>query len=167
MTEKEEKSRSQIKREMRALQELGERLVNLPPAILGDMDLPEELAEAVALARKMTKRGARKRQLHYIGALMRRVDPEPIQNVLNRYDHGHQVEAWAFKQTESWRDRLVQGDDALLDELTYRCPEDERPHLHDLVQRARRYRESPKGTASGRALFRFLRTHVTGADTPD
>ena len=75
-------SKSQRKREALALQELGETLVDLKPAQLGKMPLPEELREAVLAARQMTQRGARKRQLQYIGRLMREIDPEPIRVAL-------------------------------------------------------------------------------------
>jgi ribosome-associated protein len=71
-------SKSQRKREALALQDLGATLVTLKPAQLDKIPLPEELREAVLAARQMTQRGARKRQLQYIGRLMREIDPEPI-----------------------------------------------------------------------------------------
>jgi len=75
-------SKSQRKREALALQDLGEMLVDLKPAQLDKMPLPEELREAVLAARQMNQRGARKRQLQYIGRLMRELDPEPIRAAL-------------------------------------------------------------------------------------
>ena len=75
-------TKSQRKREALALQELGETLVDLKPAQLNKMPLPEELREAVLAARQMTQHGARKRQLQYIGRLMREIDPEPIRAAL-------------------------------------------------------------------------------------
>jgi len=75
-------SKSQRKREALALQDLGATLITLKPAQLDKMPLPEELREAVLAARQMTQRGARKRQLQYIGRLMREIEPEPIRVAL-------------------------------------------------------------------------------------
>ena len=76
------KSRTRKKKEDRALQRLGEALVALPSARLAAMDLPDELREAVEFARSISKHGARRRQIKYIGALLRHIDPQPIQIAL-------------------------------------------------------------------------------------
>ncbi|MDY6951210.1 MAG: ribosome biogenesis factor YjgA [Thermodesulfobacteriota bacterium] len=78
------KSRTQRKNEDRALQRLGEQLVVLPPRQLETMGLPDELLTAIHVARKIRSRGARRRQLQYIGVLMRHIDPKPIQTALDR-----------------------------------------------------------------------------------
>lgn len=80
----ERPSKSQRKREALALQRLGEQLVNLNSAQLAKMPLPEELQEAIRAAQGMTQRGARRRQLQYIGKLMRRIDVEPVHEALAR-----------------------------------------------------------------------------------
>jgi ribosome-associated protein len=80
----EYKSRTQKKNEDRALQRLGEELVALPFGRLKTMDLPDELLTAIELAHKIKSRGARRRQIQYIGALMRHIDPQPIENALDR-----------------------------------------------------------------------------------
>ena len=155
MTEKEEKSRSRVKREMLALQKMGERLVGLSPVLIEKMNLPPDLKKAVFLAKGQNKRGARRRQLQYIGTLMRRVDPEPIREALARIDQGQKKEAWAFQQTEQWRDRLIGGEEALIDELTDRFPHANRQQLRQQTLRARREEKgSPK---AARSLFRYLR----------
>lgn len=82
------KSRTQKKNEDRALQRLGEQLVALPPGRLEIMDLPEELREAVEFTRKITNHGARRRQIQFIGALMRQIDPQPIETSLERIRSG-------------------------------------------------------------------------------
>lgn len=84
----EVKSKSQKKREMHALQALGARLVELSPATLARMELPEALAEAVWACKTLKSHGARRRQLQYIGALMRDVDPAPILAFLERGSGG-------------------------------------------------------------------------------
>jgi len=78
------KSRTRKKNEDRALQRLGEQLVTLPPGQLESIELPDELLTAIEFARKIRKHGARRRQIQYIGALMRHIDPQPIETALDR-----------------------------------------------------------------------------------
>jgi len=82
------KSRTQKKNEDRALQRLGEQLVALSFAHLETMELPEELLTAIEFARKIKSHGARRRQIQYIGALMRHIDPQPIKTALERIRSG-------------------------------------------------------------------------------
>jgi ribosome-associated protein len=84
----EYKSRTQKKREDRALQRLGEQLVSLPVSQLETMELPDELLVAIELAHKIKSRSARRRQIQYIGALMRHIDPQPIAAALERIRPG-------------------------------------------------------------------------------
>ena len=83
------KSRTQKKNEDRALQRLGEQLVALPFGQLETMGLPEELLTAIEFARKIRSHGARRRQIQYIGALMRHIDPQPIETALDRIRTGN------------------------------------------------------------------------------
>jgi ribosomal 50S subunit-associated protein YjgA (DUF615 family) len=85
----EYKSRTQKKKEDRALQRLGEQLISLPVRQLEAMDLPDELLTAIELARKIKSRSARRRQIQYIGALMRHIDPQPIIVALERIRPGN------------------------------------------------------------------------------
>ena len=78
------KSRTRKKNEDRALQRLGEQLVALPSGQLESMELPDELLTAIEFARKIQKHGARRRQIKYIGALMRHIDPQLIETALDR-----------------------------------------------------------------------------------
>ena len=80
--DKDYKSRTRKKKEDRALQRLGERLVALPLSQLETMELPDELMAAIELARKIKSHGARRRQMQYIGVLMRHIDPQPIEAAL-------------------------------------------------------------------------------------
>ncbi|MBW1836331.1 MAG: DUF615 domain-containing protein [Deltaproteobacteria bacterium] len=77
------KSRTWRKNEAQALQRLGEQLVALPFGKLETMGLPDELLTAIEFVRKIRSHGARRRQIQYIGALMRHIDPQPIENALN------------------------------------------------------------------------------------
>lgn len=145
------KSRTRIKREVEALQALGEELIHLPPETLGAMGLPPDLVAALTAARGMSRRGARRRQLQFIGRLMRAVDPAPIRRFLADRHRCSSRAAQAFKTAEAWRDSLVSGSDAPLHELRARFPRADQRRLEQLVGNARR-----GGAGAGRQLFRFL-----------
>ena len=83
------KSRTRKKNEAQALQSLGEQLVALPFGQLETMGLPDELLTAIEFAHTIRRHGARRRQIQYIGALMRLVDPQPIKNALDRIRTGN------------------------------------------------------------------------------
>jgi ribosome-associated protein len=83
------KSRTRKKNEDRALQRLGEQLVALPFGQLETMELPDELLTAIEFARKIRSHGARRRQIQYIGVLMRHIDPQPIETALERIRPGN------------------------------------------------------------------------------
>jgi len=85
----EYKSRTQKKNEDRALQDLGEQLVALPFRRLKTMGLPDELLAAIEFAHRIRSNTARRRQIQYIGVLMRHIDPQPIETALERIRSGN------------------------------------------------------------------------------
>ncbi len=165
--EAEYKSRTQIKKEVKALQKLGERLLDFSPEQIENMDIPEELKEAITFSKTIRAREARRRQIKYIGGLMRKIDPEQIQQFLDQKDQQSQAAKHVFHQLEQWRDTLIAGDNNLLEELCARFPAAERQHLRQLIRNARKEQEQEKAPKSARALFRYLRTLVEehGAET--
>ncbi|MBW1759283.1 MAG: DUF615 domain-containing protein [Deltaproteobacteria bacterium] len=154
----EQKSRSQIKREMQELQKLGEQLVELSNEQISGMTIPQEICEAVLFAKTLTKHGAKHRQLQYIGSLMRHVDPEPIREALRDVVEGKKLEALAFKQVEQWRDEIVEGNDERTEKILnlYQGVVD-RQKLFRLVRNARKESKTDKGRKSSKTLFRYLR----------
>ena len=84
----ERPSKTQRKEMMHALQDLGRELVELEPSRVATLGLPEQLSEAIALARKLTRHEAKRRQMQYIGRLMRDVDPQPLIDALARWSGG-------------------------------------------------------------------------------
>ena len=150
-------SRTQKKLEDRALQELGEQLVALSPVQLEDMAVEEELLKAVMLARKTKKRGAKRRQMQLIGALMRQIDSEPIRNALENIKLGDLRKARAFKKIEGWRDRIKEGDEQMVEEILSSCPDAERQRLAQLARNARKEHEAGKGSKRSASLFRYLK----------
>ena len=151
----EVKSKSQIKRELHLLHELGKQLVALQQSRLRALGLTEPLQTAIMDARRF-KRGALKRQLQYIAGLMREVDAAALQQALDGFHRPQQQEVEALHEVEAWRDALLAGDDALLDELVERFQHADRQHLRQLVRNANRERKLNKPPKSARVLFREL-----------
>jgi len=151
----EVKSKSQIKRELHLLHDLGKQLVALPESRLRSLGLVEPLQTAIMDARRF-KRGALKRQLQYIAGLMREVDAAAIQQALDGFHRPQQQEVEALHEVEAWRDALLAGNESLLDELVERFQHADRQHLRQLVRNANRERQLNKPPKSARALFREL-----------
>jgi ribosome-associated protein len=147
---------------MHALQDLGERLVGLDPARLGTLDLPERLVDAIALARTATRHEARRRQLQYIGRLMREVDPVPLEAAFARWAEGPREEQARFAALERWRTRLL-DEPAALDEFLAAHPGADRAALARLASDAREERARGGPPHHQRALFRALRAALDAA----
>jgi ribosome-associated protein len=162
MEEEHPKSRTQKKKEDRALQRLGEELLTISPDQLAAITMPEELAEAVRLGRQTTQHGARRRQLQYIGALMRQIDSTPIKKALDNIRKGDYQKELAFKKVERWRDTLKEGDLSIVEDILAECPEAERQCLMQLVRNTRKEADTGKTVKASRTLFRYLR-QISGA----
>lgn len=150
-------SKSQMKRDMNALQDLGVALIDLPRAHLKKLDLPEKLFTAIVDAQKITANSAIKRQRQYIGKLMREVDPVPIQAYLDslRGDNDRQT-AW-LHLIERTRDELL-ADDKAVAKLIDEQPDIDIQSLRQMVRNARAERAANKPPKHFRALFQFLKT---------
>lgn len=156
-TPSEEKTKSQIKREMLALQDLGAELVKLSPSQLEKIPMTEKLRDAIALAQRITSNGAMVRQLQFIGKLMREEDVEPIQRSLNELRFSAQKQAQHFHQLERWRDRLINEGDNALNDLLAQHTEADRQQLRQLIRQAQKEQKENKAPAAARELFRVLR----------
>ena len=109
-------SKSELKRQMAALQKTGERLVNLSNVELARIPLPDELDEAISTARRIKSREGLRRQLQYIGKVMRRIDCSEIEAALAAIDEGQRSMAREFHALEALRDRLTDGSKEALEE---------------------------------------------------
>lgn len=156
----QELSRTQKKKKDRELQQLGEKLVALTAEQLNALPLPEELAEAVVEAKNIQSHSAKRRQMQYIGVLMRNCDPEPIAAAMARLSYGRREKVRGFKQVENWRDALIAGDDHLLERLLIIHLSLDREELTALVSRARKEAKGLSSSKSGRPLFRYLMAAV-------
>ena len=151
-------SKSQQKRDMLALQDLGAELVELPEQQLAALDLPEKLRDAIELARRITSHGALKRQRQYIGKLLRSVDPAPLRAALEQFRSADRLSKARFQETERWRDRLIAEGDAALAEFLERRPAADRQHLRRLVREAAQETAQGKPPRSSRELFRYIQS---------
>jgi len=156
MVDEERPSKTQRKKQMHELQALGERLVALNGEQLDAIGLPEDLRAAVAETSRMTRHEARRRQMQYIGRLMRDVDPEPIREKLAVWDGVSREHSAKLHLTERWRERLLEDPSALA-EFLREHPGADAQRLRSLVRAAVAERDAAKAPRSYRELFRLLR----------
>lgn len=157
-------SKSARKREAHAQQALGEKLLAIPEAEWPALAVPAELAEALRAALRIHARGGRRRQLQYIGKLMRRIDSEAIATALARRAERQAEQTRDFHRLEQWRDRLLDEGDAALAELLDAFPAADRQHLRQLVRNAQREQAAQKPPRAARLLFRYLRELAEAGD---
>ncbi|SDK88002.1 ribosome biogenesis factor YjgA [Pseudomonas indica] len=153
----EEKSKSQVKRELHALQELGERLTTLKPDLLARLPLTDPLRRALAEAPKHTAHIARKRHIQYIGKLMRDQDIDAILALVEQVDASTRQYNERFHALERWRDRLLGGDDEVLDSFVAEYPDADRQHLRQLVRQAQQESARNKPPTAARKIFKYIR----------
>lgn len=153
----EQKSRTQVKKEMLALQKLGEELLQLPDDMLEQLELPPELLDAVVFARTIKKHGARRRQMQYLGVLMRQIDPAAIRQKLEGFQRKRSRATQGQHRVEQWRDALVAGDEQLFDDICGRYSTADRQHLSQLIRNARKEKSTGKPPKAARMLFRYLK----------
>lgn len=152
-------SKSERKRRSDDLQALGEALIELSPAELDALPLPEPLRDAVDLAKRITAHGGLYRQKQLIGKLMRKIDAEPIRQAMNARRDRERVEALRFHRVEQWRDRLLAEGVETIAKLKTEFPAIDDAAIRKLTERARKEQQtsSTKITPAGRELFRLLR----------
>ncbi len=154
-------SKSQLKRDAQALVELGEKLLTIPEQQLPQIELPQ-VVDAILEAKKIRKGNARKRQLQFIGKLLRKSDTTALMQVINRFDASTTEHATQFHQLENWRERLINEDSGAMNEITEQYPEVDRQQLRTLVRNAIRERQQTEGTnkppVQFRKLFQFLKS---------
>ncbi|WP_382156478.1 ribosome biogenesis factor YjgA [Hydrogenophaga sp. ANAO-22] len=135
-----EMSKTDLKRESDRLQALGENLLTLRADLTQKLDLPEKLLDAVAEAKRITNFEGRRRQMQFIGKLMRALDEDTIAAVeaaLNEQNKGSAKGTLSLHLAEQWRDRLIADDDALTQWLQLDAAADVQ-HLRALIRQARK-----------------------------
>lgn len=150
-------ARGEKKKRAQQLEKLGEALVKLPPAKLARLPLPEMLKDAVVEAQRITAHGGYRRQIQFIGRIMRNIDAEPIHSALEGLKNVDAPSSPAFREAERWRDRLLADGDHALEELVRARPDADRTSLRQLARSAAAEIKKGKDVAvASRALFRAL-----------
>lgn len=161
-------SKSARKRQMHALQALGETLVAMSDKQLAQIPIDDDaLLEAIEETRRIRSNSARKRHLQFIGKLMRHLDPEPIEKALAAMHQSRQQDAAAFHQLEQLREDVLEAGVSGVELVMARWPEADRQQLRQLILQHQREKERNKPPATSRKLFRYLRELQENYGPPD
>ncbi|MBM70360.1 MAG: hypothetical protein CME43_12875 [Haliea sp.] len=157
-------SKSELKRRMTALQNLGEALTALSDKQLQKVPIEDtRLLEAIAEAQRITSNSARRRHLQFIGKLMRDIDAEPIAAALSAMHQEQHRAAAHFQGLEALRDRLLDEGPEVIGDVVERWPDTDRQHLRNLLLQAQREQKRGQAPAAARKLFRYLRELASAA----
>ena len=149
-------SKTKRKKEMTDLQSLGAKLVELPESQLAAFPMDEQLRDAVLEAKRIKSHEARRRQLQYIGRLMREVDPAPLRAQLDAIV-GHSAQAAAqHRRLEAWRERLLADDEALT-AFAAEFPGADLQAVRALIRNARKEQKEARPPRAYRELFRLIK----------
>jgi ribosome-associated protein len=160
------RSKSELKRQAHEQQALGQALADLPEATLAATPMDDGLRDAIVEFRRTRSHEGRRRQLQYIGKLMRGADLEPLREAVAAAQLGGAQDALALHRGEQWRSELVANDDALTRWMAQH-PQTDLQQLRALIRNARKDAALPPEQRHGRAwreLFQFLKPHL--ASTP-
>ena len=149
-------SRTKKKQQVEELQKLGAALIALPAVTLNALDLPTQLLAAVRDAQRFTSHGARRRQVQFIGKIMRKIDPEPVRAAVAEISTQSGVARAHQKRLEQWRQRLI-ADDAALTEFAGEHAGADLQEMRTLIRNARKEIAESKPPRAQRELFRVLR----------
>jgi ribosome-associated protein len=149
-------SKTKLKAEADAAQHIGKKLIALSKDRLVKLDLPEALFDAVMEAKRLTANGAIRRQLQYLGRLMRDVDSAPIVTQLEAWEGKNTEENARFHTMERWRTRLI-AEPMALQEFLAAFPQADIQQLRTLIRNAQREEASQKPPKSSRELFKLIR----------
>ena len=160
-------SKTQLKADADEKQALGEALLTLRADLMARLNLPEKLLQALADAKKITNFEGRRRQMQFIGKLMRPLDAEPIREAINEQQSGSAELTLQLHLAEQWRDKLIASDDALGSWLTEH-PDTDSQQLRALIRQARKDAkpdkpgEAPRHGKSYREIFQLVKQALTG-----
>ena len=156
-------SKTQLKAEADEKQALGEALLTLRTDLMARLDLPDKLLDALKEAKKITNFEGRRRQMQFIGKLMRPLDTEPIRAAIDEQANGSADLTLALHLAEQWRDKLIAADEALGDWLTDH-PATDSQQLRALIRQARKDiakpetpGEAPRHGKSYREIFQLVK----------
>jgi ribosome-associated protein len=146
-------SRSQLKRDSQKLRDIGEQLVLMPNAHLDKITLESSLLAAIKEARRLKNSDARRRQIQYIGKLMRNMDLTEIKYSVEKLNHQSQTFRQHFAMLEQWRDRLIEDGNSAIEEFLIAYPNADRQKIRNLSRQAGREKTGSAKTK----LFKYLK----------
>ncbi len=152
---KERPNKTQLKREMKVLHNLGRELVDLAQSKLDQITLSEKMRDSVEAAKKM-KKSALQRQLRYITSVMQEEEVDTIQLQLKQLALPQQQANETFHKLEKWRDQLIAGDNNLIEQLVNEINAD-RQRLRQIIRNANKETQQNKPPKSSRILFQYLK----------
>ncbi|MBG9387709.1 ribosome biogenesis factor YjgA [Caenimonas aquaedulcis] len=171
-----EASRTDLKRESTELQKLGEALLTLRADLMSRLALPDKLVEALAEARRITNFEGKRRQMQFIGKLMRGLEEDVLQSVRDALEdqrRGAAGDALALHQAEEWRDKLIADEDAL-EQWLHEHPRTDTQQLRALIRQARKDVQpdaesiskglAPRHGRAYREIFQLVKGHLGGID---
>jgi ribosome-associated protein len=170
----DEPTRTDLKRESTELQKLGEDLLTLRADLMDRLALPDKLVDAVSEAKRITNFEGRRRQMQFIGKLMRLLTPEKLDEVREALQEQHlpsAQETMVLHAAETWRDRLLADDDAM-GQWLHLSPSTDSQNLRALVRQARKDAKpekpglAPRHGRAYRDIFQIVRTHLAEAQEP-
>lgn len=153
-------SKSAMKRESHDLQVLGKQLLEMPDSRLDSIDMPERLRDALADYKRTKSFEGKRRQLQFIGKVMREVDAEPLREAVAEFQLGHARNALALHQAERWRAELIADDKDALTRWAEAFPQSDLQQLRNLVRSARKDAAEVPEKRSGRAfreIFQYIK----------
>jgi ribosome-associated protein len=156
-------SKTRRKKEMHALQDIGEQLVALDIKQLNELDLPETLMDAILDAKQIQKHGAYRRQMQYIGKLMRNIDVLSFQEKLAIWQNLKLQQTARQHLLEHWRDRLL-SDEKAFTEFSQKYPAADIQRLRMLMRKTHKEKFENKQPRSFRALFHELQAIISDVD---
>jgi ribosome-associated protein len=158
-------SKTQLKQQSHDLQALGEALVEMPESRLASIELPERLRDAIHEFRRTRSHEGRRRQMQYIGKVMRTADDTPLREAVAEYKLGGARDTLKLHEAERWRTVLLEDDEALT-RWVQEHPDTDVQRLRSLLRTAKLEQRPDAGSGVGtrqtrsyRELFQFIRAH--------
>lgn len=159
------KSKSQLKREMHALQKLAGELIALKPGQVAEVPMSDTLRGAIEESWRISQNEAKRRHMQYLGKLMRYEDTDQLQRAVDGFNAGSEENTRRLHIAERWRERLIKDDTAVTDFIA-EYPAAEAQHLRNLVRNTRKELALERHTGQPRKLFRYLRELIDQAENP-
>ena len=151
-------SKSQLKREMHALQGMGKQMLELSHEQLDSLQISDTLRRAIDESVRIRQNEAKRRHLQYIGKIIRQEpDPDALQAAITAFSAGSVEHTRRHHLAERWRDRIITEGDSIVGEFLSHCPDADIQHLRNLARNARNEVQKPQSAGHGRKLFRYLR----------